>query len=477
MKRIIFILMIFTITFLNGEKMPLRVPAMPFLGLQEDFDRSNDLASLQHSDYAELGIKISRTGGGPFVWNIIEPEKGKFDFRKTDAALLEATKAGMTLLATLWPYAEWDQKKKRKPVKIIHQIENDPLPPFRDRPVNQKDFEAFLEVLFERYDGDSDFGKHPVSNEVRNAILKNPIIYWEICNEVDRNSNTGPDDEFQVVFSGSLDDYSAILSVVNKSAKKVSSSIKIVCAAPLENTQNYYNTLFRLGADRYFDIYNIHDEESVMEARKLYSMYSGREKPIWITEQRGETFFSEKIGSENEFLREKKDKQKKIKNISKKDKPEFTAEMEAVNAVKIFTRVAAYKFITTLFGYSIPPKDKFNKAGKKIDKSKFYSYFVDQSGRKTPLYYTNKVFAEKIEGFSTVDTVLEKNGKYFYRFNFTGKDPIFVLFIHNSTDKSYKIPLEKARYKITDAFGNEKTAEIDALEVSDNMLYYLQKSE
>ena len=63
---------------------------------------------------------------GPFVWNHIESEKGKFFWEDVDQYVLYAQEQNQTILATIWPYTNWDQKsckrkKARSPFENIFQ--------------------------------------------------------------------------------------------------------------------------------------------------------------------------------------------------------------------------------------------------------------------------------------------------------------------------------------------------------------------
>ena len=52
---------------------------------------------------------------GPFVWNMIENKKEKYNWRDTDEYVLYAQDHNQTIIATIWPHANWDQKScKRK---------------------------------------------------------------------------------------------------------------------------------------------------------------------------------------------------------------------------------------------------------------------------------------------------------------------------------------------------------------------------
>ena len=55
---------------------------------------------------------------GPFIWNHIESEKGKFFWEDVDQYVVYAQEHNQTILATIWPHTNWDQKScKRKKAK------------------------------------------------------------------------------------------------------------------------------------------------------------------------------------------------------------------------------------------------------------------------------------------------------------------------------------------------------------------------
>ena len=54
---------------------------------------------------------------GPFIWSNIEPKQGKFYWDDADEYVKYAQEHNQEILATIWPYAKWDQKicnKKKK---------------------------------------------------------------------------------------------------------------------------------------------------------------------------------------------------------------------------------------------------------------------------------------------------------------------------------------------------------------------------
>ena len=46
---------------------------------------------------------------GPFIWNHIEREKGSFSWEEADAQVIYAQEHNQTILATIWPHANWEQ--------------------------------------------------------------------------------------------------------------------------------------------------------------------------------------------------------------------------------------------------------------------------------------------------------------------------------------------------------------------------------
>ena len=66
---------------------------------------------------------------GPFVWNKIERKQGNYSWDGADAQVIYAQKHNQTIIATIWPYSNWEQKScKRKisrkgfPVKKIYVL-------------------------------------------------------------------------------------------------------------------------------------------------------------------------------------------------------------------------------------------------------------------------------------------------------------------------------------------------------------------
>ena len=89
---------------------------------------------------------------GPFIWNHIEKEKGNFNWEETDKYVLYAQEHNQTILATIWPHANWEQKScKRKKAKSPFGKK---LAKYLSKPCSMDDYKTFLLMLIDRYDGD-----------------------------------------------------------------------------------------------------------------------------------------------------------------------------------------------------------------------------------------------------------------------------------------------------------------------------------
>ena len=106
---------------------------------------------------------------GPFVWNHIESEKGKFFWEDVDKHVVYAQEQNQTILATIWPHTNWDQKScKRKKARSPFGKH---FTKYLSKPCSMEDYKTFLIKLVDRYDGDG-------SNDMPG--LTKPIIYWDV---------------------------------------------------------------------------------------------------------------------------------------------------------------------------------------------------------------------------------------------------------------------------------------------------------
>jgi len=77
--------------------------------------RFGDLTELRDDRMRGKENQWVRPHPGPFVWNNIEKEKGIFSWDKADEYVTYAQNHNQTIIATIWPYSNWEQKScKRK---------------------------------------------------------------------------------------------------------------------------------------------------------------------------------------------------------------------------------------------------------------------------------------------------------------------------------------------------------------------------
>ncbi len=247
-----------------------------------------------------IGGTIVRPHPGPFSWESIEPTKGDFNFEEPDSWIRKIQEHDVYILATLWPFAGWDQEtchsgecdvpegifspasddmKDDKP----EEMKDDKVPPssvseWRCAPCNYDDYKSFLKVLVERYDGD---GNDDMPG------LEIPVRYWEISNEPDMQEG------YLTFFRGSPQDYVDILEASYEAIKEACPGCMVVqggAAGTDDDMMTFWDSVFAAGGGDYFDIGNIHyvnqgdlDTLNVKDFKELMDKHDIA-KPIWVTE-------------------------------------------------------------------------------------------------------------------------------------------------------------------------------------------------
>jgi len=217
---------------------------------------------------------------GSFVWGFIEKSKGNYDFSITDNFVKTAQKNNVAILATIWPFAEWDQKTCR-PKTCQVSLEDQfyfELPKSRCAPCNMENYKQFLKKLVERYDGDG-------INDMPG--LKIPIKYYEILNEPEMR------EPFLTFFKGTEKEYVEILKASFEAIKEVCPDCKVLhggVAGVEPKMISFWSKVFDLGAEKYFDIANIHfinfGDRNTLNVRPFKDLLERKKikKPIWVTE-------------------------------------------------------------------------------------------------------------------------------------------------------------------------------------------------
>ena len=211
---------------------------------------------------------------GPFIWNHIESEKGNFFWEDADQYVVYAQEHNQTILATIWPHANWDQKScKRKKAKSPFGKR---FTKYLSKPCSMDDYKNFLIKLVDRYDGDG-------LNDMPG--LTKPIKYWDVMNEP----------EFTMFFKGSKEDFIEIFNFSSKVIKEKQPDAVIVMAGAagmFSENKKYWKSVLPEIKD-HFDIANIHhisgpdgqcDKELWVDEFAELLKSVDVDKPIWLTE-------------------------------------------------------------------------------------------------------------------------------------------------------------------------------------------------
>ena len=211
---------------------------------------------------------------GPFIWNHIEKEKGKFTWEEADKYVIYAQEHNQTILATIWPHTNWEQKScKRKKAKSPFGKR---FTKYLSKPCSMDDYKNFLVKLVDRYDGDG-------SNDMPG--LAKPIKYWDVMNEP----------EFKMFFKGSKEDFIEIFNFSSKVIKEKQPDAVIVMAGAagmFPESKKYWKVVLPKIKDN-FDIANIHhisgpdgqcDKQLWVDEFAALLKSVNVDKPIWLTE-------------------------------------------------------------------------------------------------------------------------------------------------------------------------------------------------
>ena len=211
---------------------------------------------------------------GPFIWNHIEKEKGNFTWDDVDKYVVYSQEHNQTILATIWPHANWEQKScKRKKARSPFGKR---FTKYLSKPCSMEDYKTFLLKLVDRYDGDG-------NNDMPG--LTKPIKHWDIMNEP----------EFKMFFKGSKEDFVETFNFSSKVIKEKQKDAVIVMAGAagmFPENKKYWKSVLPKIKDN-FDIANIHhistpngkcDKELWVDEFATLLKSLNISKPIWVTE-------------------------------------------------------------------------------------------------------------------------------------------------------------------------------------------------
>ena len=226
---------------------------------------------------------------GVFSWNIIEPERGRFDWTIPDALVKAAQRHNVHLSPNIWVFAAWDQKGWEGTGRPLNTWQHAggrgyeaddtyPVPPKYDIPHDMEAYERFIEALVGRYSG---VGPNTMPG------LEQPIKYWEPGNEVGAH-------QFWPQYSGAPG-YTKVLKTTYLATKRVDPDTKILIEGwNFTSNEPYFRHAIETGlkeGQQYFDIINVHNnrapiQESIDDIYKTKALMAeyGVSFPIWNTE-------------------------------------------------------------------------------------------------------------------------------------------------------------------------------------------------
>jgi len=222
----------------------------------------------------ETGFSVDREIPSYFTWNIIEPQKGQFDWELTDIYVNEASNAGIKISAVIQPFAGWDQKDIQTSKDALDFAYYDYK---AGPPKDIAEYQNFLTKMVERY--------------------KDKVAVWEIGNEPE-NPGGG--------YQNNPEGYFDLVKITSETIKKANPQAKVTNGGAMEIVgkresdlfKTFWTKFFTLGGGQYLDYFNIHYnierspdvkldsdtfEKNLMAFNNLMDKNGGR-KPLYLTE-------------------------------------------------------------------------------------------------------------------------------------------------------------------------------------------------
>lgn len=213
---------------------------------------------------------------GPFWWDQIETSQDVYDWSVADQTVKYWQERDQAILATLWPFAQWDQERCHTGVtpKVKHPFGTEEV--WLSSVCHNESYEEWVRNVVERYDGD---GVDDMPG------LKYPISHWEIGNEPDLQTQ---DLSF---FQSSPDGYSELYRLAYSVIKAADPNATLLFAGMSSmsaQAQHFWKFVFESERDR-ADIFNIHSiAASEQFFSKEYHEYLDKNARLgptyWITE-------------------------------------------------------------------------------------------------------------------------------------------------------------------------------------------------
>jgi hypothetical protein len=223
----------------------------------------------------EMGTGWERPHPGPFYWNTIQSSQGAdYYWTSVDQYVTTSQAAGQSIVATIWPYADWDQSGTYTALTDAQVASFPEIGSYRHHPVNTTDYTNFVKALVERYDGDR------VDDM---SGLTQAINLWEVANE--------PALTDTIFFDGTAAEYYSLLQLTHDAVAASDSTAQIMnggMAGASTEIQAYWQTVLDLGGSQYIDVFSFHSISQGMDldfpSIKTFLSTNNMTQDVWITE-------------------------------------------------------------------------------------------------------------------------------------------------------------------------------------------------
>jgi len=369
----------FTLALAAGAGQADAAQSERFGFVSDSWDRDPTLSA---EPFTRLGLGWDRPHAGPFSWNDIEPVAGSYDFSQTDAYLSQIQPLGVRVMATIWPFTEWDQAYwQAQPGWEAAAGFEEELPLSRYKPHDTAAYQRFVGALVERYDGD---GTDDMPG------LTQPIKHWEVLNEPETADWVG-----LCFFKGSASDYLEVLAASHQAIMGADAEAIIFNGGSTGvSPPTFWQELLSLGGSQYFSVGNTHSITPGPEVDDLGAgEWAALLAPYNIT-----TFWVSEV-------------QIPYGNIhGLYTSPEEQASRLAKGYLKAFAQGAGAIFWTV---WQAQPGN---------DQSFIGAALLDVNGEKTLAHYALETMIGLLGDFSAVETITEGQ----YRFE-TGGGSVYAL--------------------------------------------------
>jgi len=393
-------------------------------------------------DVATAGAKwIRYAGGSGIVWDLIEPQKGRFDWMYQDRLYLETFKNNIKMFVTILPANRWDRTvTQRRPEQMPRDMEA---------------YKNFLSKAVERYDGDG----------IDDAPGSPVISVWQISNELD------------LFWNDTLADYAKLLKESYKIIKQANPQAKVAIGGVgtpqgFDGVTKFYVPLLEELAkikdnptDRYFDVFDFHwypfeSQYNYLRENLLgtdyvtylksyienidntLAKYGYDSTPIFITETAQYSDLPAPMPTPPEVMQPLPALQFHTEKKQALDLYKIYLYSLANGVKKLF-----WVTLTEWHDFAGVPNGVFDNVGLINNPQN-----GGQSHKKLA-YYTYKKMVEILEGsdWNNIQTIQEKDGIYIYKFTKQGK-PIWVAWNDNAEAKQVTISgIISNQIKLTEA--------------------------